>query len=118
MKSKNPVLLMLIGALLVPTFAFAAASAPAGAATPPAAVQAPALMSPLSPESAACSNAIQLPLLPLLPLAGDLGGICGPCSAKACVGLPELGTCGSGLRCIPQGTCSATHTPKCNCLII
>jgi hypothetical protein len=108
MKVKRPALLMLIGVLLVPTFAFAATGAPAGA---PAAVQAPA-PAPMSPEPAVCSDATRL------PLAGFLGGICGPCSARACVGLPELGTCGSGLRCIPQGTCSATQIPKCNCLVI
>ncbi|HLX09085.1 MAG TPA: hypothetical protein VKY89_14625 [Thermoanaerobaculia bacterium] len=116
MKVKSSILVMLVGALLVPAFAFAA-DAPAAKAAPvsltPAAPTASMLQ--MSPAASACSDASLLPTLPMLPLSTDLGGVCGPCSATSCVGRPELGGCAAG-RCIPQGTCSATQTAKCNCL--
>lgn len=115
MKVKSSILAMLAGALLVPAFAFAA-DAPAAKAAPLPVSLTPAAptasMSPMSPAAGACSEAS---LLPMLPLSTDLGGICGPCSSTTCVGRPELGGCSAG-RCIPQGTCSATQTTKCNCL--
>ncbi len=115
MKVKGSILVMLVGALLVPAFAFASDTPAAKAAPVPVSLTpaAPtALMSLMSPAAGACSDAS---LLPMLPLSTDLGGLCGPCSATSCVGRPELGGCAAG-RCIPQGTCSATQTTKCNCL--
>ncbi len=114
MKVKVSILVMLVGALLVPAFAFAA-DAPAATAAPVLVSLTPAAptasMSQMSPAAGACSDAS---LLPMLSLSTELGGTCGPCSGT-CAGSPELGGCAAG-RCIPQGTCSATHTTKCNCL--
>lgn len=113
MKVKGSILVMLVGALLVPAFAFAA-DAPAAKAAPVAVSPTPAAptasMSQMSPAAGACS------LLPMLPLSTELLGTCGPCSGT-CAGRPELGGCAAG-RCIlrapapPPRLRSATACPS------
>ncbi len=108
------VLLALTILLLSACLALAAADAPAGRQAPAAAVVQPFA----APATAA-------PVCPLAALPTFLSqrqpaavGVCGGCSDSACAGKEEHSVCGSGLRCIPQGTCGASTVALCNCLII
>jgi hypothetical protein len=114
MTFKVQVLLALTTLLLSASLALAASDAPAAQQAPVAAVAqpfaAPATAAPVCPMAA-------LPTFLPEPQPAAVG-VCGACSDSACAGKEEHSVCGSGLRCIPQGTCGASTVPLCNCLII
>jgi hypothetical protein len=116
------VLSVLAALLLVTSLALGASAAPAGSPAPatPASPATPATIAaqPLAPSTGApvCPAAGLPAFLPAPQPAA--GALCGPCSDKACAGHAEFFTCGSGLRCLVQGACTATGNSRCECLII
>ncbi len=115
MTSRMQALLVLAALVLVPSLALAASAAPLAPAAPPAAAAAlappmlaPATSTPACPAGGAPS---------LLGASTEAGTLCGACSDSACAGQAEFFTCGSGLRCLAQGTCSSGKA-RCACLII
>ena len=114
MTARAQVLFALAVLLLSASLALAAAAAPATQQAPAATVAQP--FTPLSTGAPICPAA-NLPVLSpsFQPAAGAL---CGPCSDEVCEGKAEFFVCGSGLRCLAQGTCSTTAATRCKCLII
>lgn len=110
------VLSVLAALLLLPSLPLAASEAPAAARAPASPATAAAQPLALATGSAVCPAAGLPAFLPEPQPAA--AGQCGPCSDKACAGHVEFFTCGSGLRCLVQGACTATGTSRCECLII
>ncbi len=116
MSFRTKLLLILAVLLLTASLALAAPPAPGvPQASPVAAAQSPAALSPTTP---ACKSA-DLPLFSPAPQA-TATDTCGGCSDAACVGKEPNSVCGpAGFRCIVSGpSCSTVAIYRCKCVII